>query len=162
MRNTSHFRALIWGASLLAFAEIAAAKTVRAFILAGQSNMEGKARNSLLDFQATNEKTAEHYAHLRDGDKWAVRDDVFIKFLGRKGPLTTGFGSNGCTGRELEFGYAMGEHFDDPVVLIKAAWDGHSLSHNFRPPSAGDPGDGKDFGASDKNMMKEFDDMKEN
>ena len=162
MRSLSHLRPLILGASLLTSADFVAAKTVRAFILAGQSNMEGKARNALLDFQATDEKTAEHYAHLRDGDKWAVRDDVFIKFLGRKGPLTTGFGSNGCTGMELEFGYAMGEHFEDPVVLIKAAWGGHSLSHNFRPPSAGDPGDGKDFGESYKNMMKEFTDMKEN
>ena len=56
----------------------------------------------------------------------------------------------------------MGEHFDDPVVLIKTAWGGHSLSHNFRPPSAGDPGDGKPFGESYKNMMTEFTDMKEN
>ena len=159
---TFNFRHLIIGTTLLISTHSASAKTVRAFILAGQSNMEGKARNSLLDFQATDEKTQEHYAHLRDGDKWAVRDDVFIKFLGRKGPLTTGFGSNGCTGIELEFGYAMGEHFNDPVVLIKAAWGGHSLSHNFRPPSAGDPGDGKPFGESHKNMMKEFTDMKEN
>jgi len=41
-------------------------------------------------------------------------------------------------------------------VLIKAAWGGHSLSHNFRPPSAGDPGDGKAFGASYRNMMDEY------
>ena len=134
----------------------AKAKTVRAFILAGQSNMEGKAQNSLLDFQATADKTREFYAHLRDDNGWIKRDDVFIKFLGRKGPLTIGYGSSGRTGLELEFGHAMGEHFDDPVVLIKAAWGGHSLSHNFRPPSAGDPGDGKPFGESYRNMMKEF------
>ena len=85
---TFNFRHLIIGTTLLISTHFASAKTVRAFILAGQSNMEGKARNSLLDFQATDEKTQEHYAHLRDGDKWAVRDDVFTKFLGRKGPLT--------------------------------------------------------------------------
>ncbi len=142
---------------LLATAPLAPAKkTVRAFILAGQSNMEGKARNGLLDFQAADEKTKGLYSHLREDDDWTVRDDVFIKFLGRKGPLTVGYGSPGCTGIELEFGHAMGEHFDDPVVLIKAAWGGHSLSHNFRPPSAGDPGDGKEFGASYRNMMDEY------
>ena len=162
MKSFRYLPALFLGASLLASTGFAAGKTVRAFILAGQSNMEGKAQNSLLNFQASDPKTAEHYVHLRDGDKWIVRDDVFIKFLGRKGPLTTGFGSSGCTGIELEFGHAMGEHFDDPVVLIKTAWGGHSLSHNFRPPSAGDPGDGKPFGESYKNMVMEFTDMKEN
>lgn len=114
----------------------AEAKPVKVFILAGQSNMEGKAVNTLWDHQATDPKTRDFFAHLRDGDKWAVRDDVFIKFLGRKGPLTVGYGSPGRTGAELEFGYMMGEHFDEPVILIKAAWGGHSLFKLFRSPSA--------------------------
>ena len=120
-----------------------AGKTVKVFILAGQSNMEGKAANALLDHQATDPKTREFFAHLRDGDKWAVRDDVFIKFLGRKGPLTIGYGSPGRTGAELEFGHMMGEHFNEPVILIKAAWGGHSLFKLFRSPSAGYPSDEK-------------------
>ena len=62
--------------------------TVKVFILAGQSNMEGKAPNTLLDHQATDPKTKDLFAHLRKDDKWIVRDDVFIKFLDRKGPLT--------------------------------------------------------------------------
>jgi len=115
------------------------AKTVKVFILAGQSNMEGKAANSLLNHQATDPKTKGFFAHLRDGDKWAVRDDVFIKFLNRKGPLTIGYGSPRCTGAELEFGHMMGEHFKEPVLLIKAAWGGHSLFKLFRSPSAGLP-----------------------
>ncbi|MCD6393853.1 MAG: sialate O-acetylesterase [Planctomycetes bacterium] len=117
----------------------AATDTVKVFILAGQSNMEGKAQNPLLDHQATDPKTRDLFAHLRDGDKWAVRDDVFIKFLGRKGPLTIGYGSPGRTGSELEFGYMLGEHFKEPVILIKAAWGGHSLFKLFRSPSAGLP-----------------------
>jgi len=127
--------------ALLATAARAAeeAKTVKVFILAGQSNMEGKATNALLDHQATDPKTKDFFAHLRHGDKWAVRDDVFIKFLGRKGPLTIGYGSPGRTGVELEFGHMMGEHFDEPVLLIKAAWGGHSLFQLFRSPSAGLP-----------------------
>ena len=119
------------------------AKPVKVFILAGQSNMEGKAVNTLLDHQATDARTKDFFAHLRDGDKWAVRDDVFIKFLGRKGPLTVGYGSPGRTGAELEFGHMMGEHFDEPVLLIKAAWGGHSLFKLFRSPSAGLPDDEK-------------------
>ena len=111
--------------------------TVKVFILAGQSNMEGKAKNSLLDHQATDPKTAELFAHLRKDDEWIVRDDVFIKFLGRSGGLTIGYGSRDRTGVELEFGTVMGDHFDEPVLLIKAAWGGHSLYKLFRSPSAG-------------------------
>ena len=88
-----------------------ATKPVRVFILAGQSNMEGKAPNALLDYQATNASTKALFAHLRKDDQWIVRDDVFIKFLERKGPLTVGYGSPGRTGPELEFGTVMGNYF---------------------------------------------------
>src|SRR5206468_1448371 len=89
--------------------------------------------------QATDPRTRELFAHLRKDDKWIVRDDVFIKFLDRKGPLTIGYGSPGRTGVELEFGTVMGDHFEEPVLLIKTAWGGHSLYKLFRPPSAGFP-----------------------
>ena len=49
---------------------------------------------TMLDHQATHPDTKNFFAHLRDGDKWAVRDDVFIKFLARKGPLTIGYNSS--------------------------------------------------------------------
>lgn len=117
--------------------------SVKVFILAGQSNMEGKAPNALLDHQATDPKTKELFAHLRRDGKWIIRDDVFIKFLDRKGPLTIGFGSPDRTGAELEFGTVMGDHFQQPVLLIKTAWGGHSLVKNFRSPSAGLPSDEK-------------------
>jgi len=123
---------------------------VKVFILAGQSNMEGKARNALLDYQAEAPDTKDFFAHLRKDGKWIVRDDVFIKFLERKGPLTIGYGSPGCTGAELEFGSMMGDRFDEPVLLIKAAWGGHSLFQLFRPPSAGYP--------SEENLQKELED----
>jgi hypothetical protein len=116
-------------------------RPVRVFILAGQSNMEGKAPNALLDHQATDPKTRDQFSHLRRDNQWIVRDDVFIKFLDRKGKLTTGFGSPNRTGPELEFGTVMGNYFGEPVLLIKTAWGGHSLFKNFRPPSAGFPED---------------------
>ena len=30
----------------------------------------------------------------------------------------------------------LGDHFNEPVLLIKAAWGGKSVKHNFLPPSA--------------------------
>ncbi|MGC4002118.1 MAG: sialate O-acetylesterase [Pirellulales bacterium] len=125
-------------------ADETAAKTagvVKVFILAGQSNMEGKAPNALFDHQATDPKTKDFFAYLRKDDRWVVRDDVFIKFLDRKGPLTLGFGSPERTGPEYAFGMAMGERFPEPVLLIKTAWGGHSLCKLFRSPSAGMPTD---------------------
>jgi len=119
--------------------ESTAQGTVKVFILAGQSNMEGKAKNSLLEHQATDEKTAKLFAHLRKDGKWIVRDDAFIKFLGRRGKLTIGYGSRDRTGAELEFGWVMADHFEEPVLLIKTAYGGHSLAKLFRSPSAGLP-----------------------
>jgi len=119
------------------------AETVKVFILAGQSNMEGKAPNALLDLQATDPKTKDLFAHLRKDGQWIVRDDVFIKFLERKGPLTLGYGSRDRTGVELELGTVMGDHFKEPVLLIKTAWGGHSLVKLFRSPSAGLPAQDK-------------------
>ena len=129
----------------------AAEGTVKVFILAGQSNMEGKAPNTLLDYQAEAPETKDLFKHLRKDGKWIVREDVFIKFLDRKGPLTIGYGSPGRTGAELEFGWMMGDHFDEPVVLIKAAWGGHSLFQQFCSPSQGL----RDLGGSDGTHVQE-------
>ena len=98
---TSHVALIVLLAvSLICVTQARAAddKTVKVFILAGQSNMEGKANNSLLEHQATDAKTKEQFAQLRKGDEWIVRDDVFIKYLKRKGGLTIGYGSPGRTG----------------------------------------------------------------
>jgi len=116
-----------------------AEKTVRVFVLAGQSNMVGMAQNALLESQATDPRFKDFWADYRTGDAWAVRDDVFVTFFDRHGPLTIGFGAEGRTGPELAFGRILGDHFDAPVLLVKIAWGGHSLFKNFRPPSAGLP-----------------------
>ncbi len=139
LKHTLTFIATLLLSPLAALHAADTSKPVKVFILAGQSNMEGKARNMLLDYQGTNASTKSLFAHLRKDDKWVVRDDVSIKFLNRKGPLTVGYGSPGCTGLELEFGIAMGNHFEEPVILVKAAWGGHSLYKLFRSPSAGLP-----------------------
>jgi hypothetical protein len=114
---------------------------VKVVILAGQSNMEGKAKISLLEYQAKQPATSDLFKHLRKDDKWIERDDVYVKFLDRHGKLTVGFGSPNCIGPELGIGTVLGDHFDEPVLLIKTAWGGRSLYRDFRPPGAGLPDD---------------------
>ena len=118
-------------------------RVVKVFVLAGQSNMEGKAPNALYTHQATDEKTKAMFSHLRKDGQWIKRNDVFIKYLNRHGELTLGYGSNKRTGVELEFGTVIGDHYDQPVLLLKTCWGGHSLFKNFRPPSAGMPAEEK-------------------
>jgi len=127
--------------SLSMIAPALAADPIPVYVLAGQSNMEGKARVEVMERQLLEEATAARYAHLRDGDEWLVRDDVIIDFLDRRGPLTVGYGSPGRIGPELGFGGVMGDHHDEPVLIIKTAWGGRSLWRDFRSPSAGLPAD---------------------
>ena len=77
--------------------------------------------------------------------QWRKRDDVWISYLQRRGPLTVGYGAlEGPTrpakiGPELGFGWVVGDALEEPVLLIKCAWGGKSLAVDFRPPSAGRP-----------------------
>ena len=129
---------------------------MQVFLLAGQSNMEGQGvvamdhpkhynggKGNLL-WSMAHSASRDRMGHLGDGKgEWAVRDDVQISFKVkgqvRKGPLTvgyTGYGGSSHIGPELQFGHVMGDHFADPVLLIKTAWGGKSLYRDFRPPSA--------------------------
>ncbi len=118
-----------------------APKKVKVFILAGQSNMEGKGKMTLAEYQSSAPQFQDFYKHLKKDGKWIVRDDVWINFLDRKGNLTVGFGSPNCIGPELEFGIAMGDHFNEQVLLIKTAWGGRSLGRDFLPPRSKLPSD---------------------
>jgi Carbohydrate esterase, sialic acid-specific acetylesterase len=144
-------RIALLGVLLVALAAPATAadKPVKVFILAGQSNMEGHGAvkadpkqnggKGSLEYVAKQPASADKYKHLlaKDG-KWAVRDDVWIHYLDRKGKLTAGFGVNkDCVGPELGFGFVIGDAFEEPVLLIKVAWGGKSLAKDFRPPSSG-------------------------
>jgi hypothetical protein len=134
-----------------------AAEPVRVFILAGQSNMEGQAVVDLegkdynqgrgtLKALFREPELAKRLAHLRGKDgNWAVRDDVVVwyqpeKMPLKKGPLGFGFtpyGDKHHFGPELQFGHVVGDHFREPVLLVKCAWGGKSLYKDFRPPSSG-------------------------
>jgi alpha-galactosidase len=141
--------AIILASSLTASVFAAESKPVKVFILAGQSNMEGQGfiaadpkRNGgkgSLEFLVKDAATASRFSKLADKDgKWRVRDDVWISYLDRKGPLTVGYGVNReRIGPELGFGWVTGDAFTEPVLLIKCAWGGKSLAVDFRPPSSG-------------------------
>jgi len=120
-------------------------RPVKVFILAGQSNMQGKGSVEHLD-QLVKSEPAK-FGHLKKDGKWVERDDVFVIFPqlapgGKddvKGRLSVGYGwpSKGRIGPELGFGDVVGDAFEEPVVLVKCAWGGQSLDVDFRPPSAG-------------------------
>lgn len=113
-------------------------KPIKVFILAGQSNMQGKAKISLLDHQIKDPKNADLLGHLKKEGQWVKRSDVSISYFERKGPLTVGYGSDkNRYGPELEFGHVLGDHCKEHVLLIKTSWGGKSLAKDFRPPSAG-------------------------
>jgi hypothetical protein len=130
---------------------------LKVFILAGQSNMEGQGVVAMdheqhynsgkgnLVWSMTNSASKDKMKHLRDADGgWAVRDDVEISFKAkgklRRGGVTigyTGYGGESHIGPELQFGHVIGDHFAEPVLLIKTAWGGKSLHKDFRPPRSG-------------------------
>lgn len=114
-------------------------KPVKVFILAGQSNMQGQAKISVMEYQAQQPATRALYESLRNGDQWRVRDDVWIKYLDRKGKLAVGFAGLKTIGPEIGFGTVVGDHYGEPVLLIKTAWGGRSLYRDFRSPGAGLP-----------------------
>jgi alpha-galactosidase len=139
-------------ATVLAFTGTSTAlpgDSVKVFILAGQSNMQGHGKvnadpktndgKGSLEWLVKNPDTAARFKHLVDkAGQWIAREDVQIWYLDRKGHLAPGFGfREGHIGPELGFGHVVGEAFEEPVLLIKLAWGGKSLAQDFRPPSSG-------------------------
>lgn len=150
MKNTTAILATV----LLAFTG-AEAKPLKVFILAGQSNMEGPANISTFDYIGDDPATAPLLKMMRGVDgKPVTCEGVSISYLTGagennftlNGKLTAGYGSmwgadttkpGDKIGPEFTFGQVMDAAFDEPVLIIKAAWGGKSLHTDFRPPSAG-------------------------
>jgi hypothetical protein len=139
-------------------------KKVQVYILAGQSNMEGKGFPEPIAYQVTQAKYRDRYAHFIKGKdfasfakvlnasiaknpkqpvyNWSVREDVWVNYLDQRGNLTVGFAApRKCFGPEYNFGHVMGDHFDGQVLIIKTAWGGKSLGRDFRSPSSNLPSD---------------------
>lgn len=131
----------------------AQSKPLRVFILAGQSNMEGHAKIETFDYIGDDPATAPLLKQMRGDDgRPRVCDGAWISYLtGNRenngegfGKLTAGYGSRrepdkdgGKIGPEFTFGLAMDAAFEEPVLIIKAAWGGKSLHTDFRSPGAG-------------------------
>ena len=136
-------------------------KPVKIFILAGQSNMEGKGFPAPLAWQVSQKKYRERYTHfIKDGDYeaftkkvaettdpndkrktptylWSTRKDVWINYLSKHGDLTVGYGTpREGFGPEYNFGHVVGNHYEEQVLLIKASWGGRALARGFLPPSS--------------------------
>lgn len=139
--------ALLAGNGISAFGQDAQ-KPIKIFILAGQSNMEGKGSVHVLNHQLTVPEKADRFARYKSEGAFVERNDVWIDYLGgqgqRHGPLTVGYGisqenSVKLFGPELGFGWTVGDHFDETVLIIKTAWGGKSIDRDFRSPSRGYP-----------------------
>lgn len=159
---------MIMGIVLAAACSVMAApdgKTVKVFILAGQSNMVGHGKTEegrnpawtkdskdvpreikggigCLRSLATDSETSKTYGKFLGADgKWVERDDVLIDATAdgkrKKGKLSVGYGAGNWFGPELGFGFAVGDYLDDPVLIIKTSWGGKDLAVDFRPPSSG-------------------------
>lgn len=133
-----------------------AQERLRVFVLAGQSNMQGQAVVDLddprdynggkgnLEWVMAHSEHRDSMKHLRQANgEWTVRDDVFIRYRTehelKRGPLSIGFavyGGQHHFGPELQLGHIVGDHYDEPVLLIKTSWGGKSLFQDFRPPSS--------------------------
>jgi alpha-galactosidase len=140
---------MLVGAVLIITANDVSAKPLKVYVMAGQSNMQGRARDHTLPHMMTHPDTAHMAAKMVDA-KGLPRpiDDVWIAALGvrkdqseKTGPLMMGFGYDGGggikIGPEMGFGITMQEHLKEPILIIKTTWGGKSLFGDFRPPSAG-------------------------
>jgi hypothetical protein len=131
---------------------------VQVFILAGQSNMVGHGKSedghedmpgAIGSLRYQIEQDPANYGHLIHADgTLKTRDDVKVWWRDSdpgearaviKGDLKVGYSqsrNSGWFGPEFGFGWAVADHFTQPVLIIKIAWGGKSLNTDFRPPSA--------------------------
>lgn len=113
---------------------------VKVFVLAGQSNMQGHAALRTLEYLIYNDRTAADYQQWKDRDgRWTERRDVWVWTTDgqRSGNLKPGFGASDMKmGPELGFGWVLGEHCKEQVLLIKTCWGGRSVRRDFLPPGA--------------------------
>ena len=120
---------------------------VKVYIMAGQSNMQGKGgiegdhQGSLRGLVKHHPKT---YGFLADADgQWVERKDVWAFYDKAPNPsqysgMKPGFGSHGGqVGPEIGFGHKIGDRYAEQVLVVKACWGGKNIGHNFLPPSIG-------------------------
>jgi len=162
----------ILAVAMLATTTLYAAKPLKVYILAGQSNMQGPAKITTIDYIGDDPATAPIYKDMVGPDgKPTVCEHAWLSYLtGGKGTnfeatgkMTAGYGAikdpkpGDCIGPEFTFGIYMSRAVKEPFLIIKTAWGGKSLHTDFRPPSAGPfvfPEPGKDAKAPTEEEKK--------
>jgi len=138
MRNKSNSMKWVVIAAALGLvpgvARLAAAKPLKLFILAGQSNMQGNVNVSTFDYMADDPKTAPILKDMRDADgKPRVCQRVWISSIGfagddtteQTGKVTIGYGAQkNFIGPEFTFGIYMEKLLGEPMLFIKTSWGG--------------------------------------
>jgi hypothetical protein len=131
-------------------------RPLKVFIMAGQSNMEGKAQvRTIARLNMTDDARPMYQdMNVKAGLPSAVENVYGVYFNGgdkhrgqerpvsvEKGPLKPGFGAemteNTTFGPEYTFAIYMHKHLQNPILIIKTAWGGRDLIQQFRSPSAG-------------------------
>lgn len=73
---------------------------------------------------------------MNDQGQWVARNDVWYKgVIAATGSRWLGV-SGGRIGPELGFGHVVGDHFDEPVLILKTSQGNRSLSWDFLPPGS--------------------------
>ncbi len=126
---------------------VGAKKTLKVYILAGQSNMQGSAHKSTFAAMGDDPVSADLLKEILDKNGNPVgAENAWITYLTQggngdtsmHGRLEVGYGfDNERIGPEYAFGLFMDKALKEPVLIIKTAWGGKSLAVDYRPPSAG-------------------------
>ena len=73
---------------------------------------------------------------MNDKGQWEARNDVWYKgVIAAAGSRWLGV-SGGRIGPEIGFGHAVGNHYDEPVLILKTSQGNRSLSWDFLPPGS--------------------------
>ena len=114
-------------------------KPIKVFLLLGQSNMNGRGNIDVLKNKLTKDLPDKYPPSLVE-----IRRDVWITGANGNGishqmsnvRLEPGFGQFDYFGPELAFGHAMGDYFDEEVLLVKCIGGGTPLATDWTSPSA--------------------------
>lgn len=163
-------KVILCAIAALAFAGNASAadKPLKVYIMAGQSNMQGKAQVRTIerlklnggDDQMYKDMMSEdgkvlspkgvHGVYFSAGDMSSKEARPLIEL---KGPVKPGFVEAPeplvTFGPEYTFGIYMHKHLNEPIMIIKTAWGGRNLLQQFRSPSAGPYKEDKDKHGND-------------
>lgn len=86
-------------------------------------------------------RQAGKFPYLADGKgNWVARDDVWYKGVvtaTADKPLSVGCGAGpNNIGPELGFGHVLGNHHEEPVLILKASQGNRSLGWDYLPPGS--------------------------